>query len=119
MCEVEQCADEVFPLSVAYLDRFLSAPAVAHVNTRRQNCGVENASPPDVPSLRRSQLQLVAASCMFLASKYRDSSAIPSTQLVMYTDFSVTLDQLLVCQYNQLRIDRAFGVSFDIASCRK
>lgn len=90
VCEVERCADEVFPLSVSYLDRFLASPAAAA--SRRGD--VASAA---LPSLRRSQLQLVAAACMFLASKYRDTVAIPATQLVMYTDFSVTLDQLLVC----------------------
>jgi len=71
--EEQQCDEVVFCLSVNYLDRVLSALA-----------------------LRKTQLQLVAAVCMFLASKFNDTVALAADQLVMYTDYSITIDQLLV-----------------------
>ena len=73
VCAEQQCEDEVFPLSVNYLDRVLSVLAV-----------------------RRSQLQLVAAVCMFLASKFKDTTPLSAQCLVVYTDCSVTLGDLLV-----------------------
>jgi len=73
VCAEQQCEDEVFSLSVNYLDRVLSALPV-----------------------RRSQLQLVAAVCMFIASKFRDTKPLSSQCLVVYTDCSITLSDLLV-----------------------
>jgi len=71
--EEQKCEEDVFCLAVNYLDRVLS-----------------------VLPLRKSQLQLVASVCMFVASKFTDTVALAAECLVMYTDYSTTVDQLLV-----------------------
>lgn len=73
MCEEQHCEEEVFPLSMNYLDRFLS-----------------------ISRLRKTRLQLLGATCMFLASKLRESSPLSAEKLVIYTDNSITLDELVV-----------------------
>jgi len=73
VCAEQQCEDEVFPLSVNYLDRVLS-----------------------VLTVRRSQLQLLAAVCMFIASKFKDTTPLSAHCLVVYTDCSITMGDLLV-----------------------
>ena len=65
--------EEVFPLSVNYLDRLLC-----------------------IRDMNRTKLQLLGAACMFLASKLKESSPISGEQLVMYTDHSITLEDLTV-----------------------
>jgi len=71
--EEQKCEEDVFCLSVNYLDRVLS-----------------------VLPLRKTQLQLIASVCMFVASKFTDTVALSAERLVMYTDYSITVDQLLV-----------------------
>jgi len=73
VCAEQQCEDEVFPLSVNYVDRVLS-----------------------VLPVRRSQLQLLAAVCMFVASKFKDTQPLSTHCLVVYTDCSITAADLLV-----------------------
>lgn len=63
----------MFPLSVNYLDRFLC-----------------------IKDIKRSRLQLLGAACMFLASKLKETTPISGEQLVMYTDSSITLEDLTV-----------------------
>jgi len=46
--------------------------------------------------VRKTCLQLVACACMFIASKFRETSHLSSRILVMYTDCSITVNQLLV-----------------------
>lgn len=70
--EEQNCEEEVFPLSVIYLDQVVS-----------------------VLKVRKSHLQLVACACMFIASKFRESSHLSAKILVMYSDSSITVDQLL------------------------
>ena len=70
--EEQKCGEDVFCLSVYYLDRVLS-----------------------LLPLRKTQLQLVASVCMFVASKFSDTVALAAERLVMYTDYSITIDQLL------------------------
>jgi len=84
VCAEQQCEDEVFPLSVNYLDRVLSVLAV-----------------------RRSQLQLLAAVCMFISSKFKDTTPLSCHCLVVYTDCSITAGDLLV----GLRCDVARNLS--------
>ncbi|XP_030636182.1 G1/S-specific cyclin-D2b isoform X2 [Chanos chanos] len=72
VCEEEKCDEEVFPLAVNYLDRFLAA----------------------VPT-RKCFLQLLAAVCLFLASKLKASQPISAHKLRLYTDNSITLQELL------------------------
>jgi len=71
--EEQKCEEDVFCLAVNYLDRVLSMLPV-----------------------RKTQLQLIASVCMFLASKFSDTVALAAERLVMYTDYSTTIDQLLV-----------------------
>merc|ERR1711953_1581859 len=71
VCEDQQCQSEVFFLAVNYLDRFLS-----RVN------------------IKKTQFQLLASVCMLLASKFYDVVPISSEQLVIYTDNSVSVEQL-------------------------
>lgn len=72
VCEEEKCESTVFPTSVNFLDKVLS-----------------------VLSIRRTQLQLLATACMFLASKLRETIPLNANRLVIYTDNSITLKQLL------------------------
>lgn len=46
--------------------------------------------------LKRSQFQLLGATCMFLASKLKDTAPLTAEKLIIYTDNSITLEQLLV-----------------------
>ncbi|XP_072045600.1 G1/S-specific cyclin-D2-like [Amphiura filiformis] len=77
VCEEQQCEEEVFPLAMNYLDRILA-----------------------IVRLRRNQFQLLGATCMFLASKLKDTAPLTAEKLIIYTDNSITLDQLL--QFEQL-----------------
>lgn len=81
VCEEEKSNEDVFPLAINYLDRFL---AVKHT--------------------RKSFLQLLGAVCMFLASKLKDNRPIPPERLCMYTDNSITPRELL--DYELLVLDR-------------
>lgn len=63
----------MFPLAVNLLDRFLS-----------------------IVSIKKTQLQLLGTSCMFLASKLKETIPLTAEKLVTYTDYSINLDELLV-----------------------
>jgi len=71
VCEDQQCNPEVFFLSINYLDRFLSA-----VN------------------IKKNQFQLCASVCILLASKFSQVVPITTDKLVIYTDRSVTVEEL-------------------------
>ena len=64
---------EVFCLAVNIMDRFLC------------HC-----------QIHKSQLQLVASVCILIASKIREPCPIPGKTLVIYTDCSITADELKV-----------------------
>ncbi|MCI4388898.1 hypothetical protein PGIGA_G00091420 [Pangasianodon gigas] len=72
VCEEEECEEEVFLLAVNYLDRFLSA----------------------VPT-KKSYLQLLGAVCLFLASKLKSYRPLSAKKLCLYTDNSITSQELL------------------------
>ncbi|XP_061663323.1 G1/S-specific cyclin-D2-like [Syngnathoides biaculeatus] len=67
VCEAESSEEDIFPLAINYMDRFLAV----------------------VPT-RKNYLQLLGAVCMFLASKLKDSRPISAEKLCMYTDNSIS-----------------------------
>ena len=56
-----------------YLDRFLS-----------------------VVYIHRDKLQLIGVVCMFIASKLKETNALSLNTLVKYTDYSVTVGEVVV-----------------------
>jgi len=89
VCEEQHQEEEVFPLSVNLLDRFLTS-----VQTKK------------------SRLQLLGCVCLFIASKLMDTAPLSADKLVMYTDFSITISDLLVCL--EYRNGRCFSTTFTI-----
>ena len=73
VCEEQQCQAEVFHLAINYMDRFLSRV-----------------------SLQKTQFQLLGCVCMFLASKFKETCPLPSENLVIYTDNSVSTHEITV-----------------------
>lgn len=71
VCQAECCQPDVFPLSIQIVDRFLSL-----VRTKR------------------SQLQLLGAVSLLLASKMRQTSQIAAKHLIYYTQDLITLNEL-------------------------
>lgn len=67
VCEAQKCQEEVFPLSMNYMDRFLSVCPIV-----------------------KTQLQLLGTACLLLASKLREPEHLSAAQLVSYTDHSFT-----------------------------
>jgi len=76
ICEEEHCAPQVFCLAINYLDRFLS-----------------------VCNIRRNQLQLLASVCLLVSWKVREHSSITAQKLIEFTDFNVSLDDLLEWEF--------------------
>ncbi|KAF4079500.1 hypothetical protein AMELA_G00178780 [Ameiurus melas] len=72
VCEEEDCEQEVFLLAVNYLDRYLSV----------------------VPT-KKSCLQLLGAVCLFLASKLKSYQPLSAKKLCLYTENSITCQELL------------------------
>ncbi|XP_075047413.1 G1/S-specific cyclin-D1-like [Mixophyes fleayi] len=85
VCEDQRCGEEVFPMAVNCLDRFLSLVAV-----------------------EKRQLQLLGATCLLLASKLKESRPMSTEDLCMYSDYSFTgreLQSMELLVLNQLKWD--------------
>ena len=50
--------------------------------------------------VRKSQLQLVGSVCILIASKIREPCPIPGQTLIVYTDYSITSEELKVRENN-------------------
>ncbi|XP_019628989.1 PREDICTED: G1/S-specific cyclin-D2-like [Branchiostoma belcheri] len=72
VCKVERCEDEVFPLAMNYLDRFLSQVRI-----------------------KKNQIQLLGTVCMFIASKLKETTPLTAENLVSYTDNSILRQELM------------------------
>ncbi|KAM4651803.1 G1/S-specific cyclin-D1-like [Discoglossus pictus] len=71
VCEDQRCGEEVFPLAVNCLDRFLS---IVPVEKRR--------------------LQLLGATCLLLATKLKETHPMTTESLCMYSDYCFTENEL-------------------------
>ena len=71
--EEQKCSPEVFSLAVNYMDRVLSQMGI-----------------------KKHQFQLLASVCIFLASKFKESSPLCAEKLVIYSDFSFSTEDIMV-----------------------
>ncbi|KAL3266199.1 hypothetical protein HHI36_010382 [Cryptolaemus montrouzieri] len=72
VCEEQMCEDQILPLAVNCMDRFLC-----------------------VCPIKKQQLQLLGATCLLIASKMRSTNSLPVELLCAYTDYSVTYEHIV------------------------
>ncbi|KAJ8972045.1 hypothetical protein NQ317_013189, partial [Molorchus minor] len=72
VCEEQLVEDQVLPLAINVMDRFLCTCAI-----------------------KKQQLQLLGATCLLIASKLRSTNLLPIELLCAYTDYSVTYDHIV------------------------
>ncbi|KAL1509207.1 hypothetical protein ABEB36_003980 [Hypothenemus hampei] len=94
VCEEQMCEEQVLPLAVNYMDRFLCA------------C-----------KIKRQHLQLLGATCLLIASKLRSTNFLPIDLLCAYTDYSVTYDlianwEILVLSKLQYNLSAVTGYDY-------
>jgi len=88
VCDDQQCSPEVFCLAINYMDRFLSQVTIS-----------------------KCDLQLAASVCLLLASKFCEVIPFTTDRLAMYTDHSVTVEQLVEWEVTVLN-----GLSWEMSS---
>ena len=96
VCKDREAGTEVFLLAVHYLDTFLSSTTI-----------------------RKSQFQLAGATCLLLASKFSSVVPISADQLVLYTDYSITTEELVSWELlllQSLRWQLSIVTSYALAS---
>lgn len=74
--EEQKCSPEIFSLAMNYMDRVLSRV-----------------------DIRKDQFQLLASVCIFLASKFKESNPLCADKLVIYSDFSIATEEIMVSRY--------------------
>ncbi|XP_059894207.1 G1/S-specific cyclin-D2-like [Gadus macrocephalus] len=72
VCEEESSNEDVFPMAISYLDRFLA-----------------------IEPTKKGYLQLLGAVCLFIASKLKDCRTLLAEKLCGYTDNSISPRELL------------------------
>lgn len=73
MCDEQRCEEQVFPLAINYMDRFLCLCPIA-----------------------KNQFQLLGAVCLLMATKIRQCYALTADLLCAYTEYSVSPDDIRV-----------------------
>lgn len=74
VCVEQHCEEEVFTLSLNFVDRVLAV----------------------TKNVQRGNLQLLGTVCMFIASKLKETYPLSSEKLIIYTDYSISYQQLRV-----------------------
>ncbi|XP_050439021.1 G1/S-specific cyclin-D2-like [Adelges cooleyi] len=81
VCEEQKCQEDVFPLAINYMDRFLS-----------------------LNPIKKNHLQLLGTTCLMVSSKLRESDCLSVDLLVLYTDNTITAEELLMWELLLLSI---------------
>ncbi|VVC28873.1 Cyclin, C-terminal domain,Cyclin-like,Cyclin, N-terminal [Cinara cedri] len=81
VCEEQKCQEDIFPLAVNYLDRFLSKNPI-----------------------QKNHLQLLGTTCLLVSSKLRECESLTVDLLILYTDNTVSSEDLLMWELLLLSI---------------